>query len=54
MKCVDAILGDNIEYKGSMLRLPILVLIMLKRKQTGEGGTLKRLDIWLFEGVKVD
>ena len=27
---------------------------VLKRRTPGEGGMLKRLEIWLFEGVKVD
>ncbi len=53
MQRVDVILGHNVEYTGSMPRLPILVLECSK-ELPGEGGTVRRIEIWLFEGVKFD
>ncbi len=41
------ILGHNVEYTGSMSRLPILVL------ECSKGGP-NRTEKWLFEGEKVD
>ncbi len=48
MERVAVILGHNVEYTGSMSRLPILVL------ECSKGSHLERGGIWLFQGVKVD
>ncbi len=45
----------NVQYTGSMLRLPILVLECSKGRQLqGAGGMPNRREIWLFEGLNMD
>ncbi len=49
MERVDVILGHNVDYRGSMLRLPILVLKWSKGSHLeGGGGILNRIEIWHF------
>ncbi len=51
----DVILGHNVEYTGSMSRLPILVLECSKGRQLEGGGMPnRRREIWPLQGVKVD
>ncbi len=54
MEHVGVILGHNVEYTGSMSRLPILVLECSNRGHLEGGGMPKRTEKWLFEGGKVD
>ena len=55
MQRVNVILGHNVEYIGSMSRLPILVPECSKVRQLGGGGGMpNRREIWLFQGVNVD
>ncbi len=49
VECAYVILRHNVDYRGSMSRLPILVF---KREPTREGGRPMRLELYLFEGVK--
>ncbi len=51
---VDVRLGHNIEYTGSMSRLPILVLECSKGGHLEGGGMPNRTEKWLFEGENVD
>ncbi len=54
MELVDLILGHNLEYTGSMSRLPILVLECSKGRQLEGGGMPNRTDIWLFHEGNMD
>ncbi len=48
------ILGHNVEYTGSMSRLPILVLECSNGGHLEGEGMPNRTQMLLFEGVKVD
>ncbi len=49
---VDMILRYNVQ--GFIVRAAHFGARMLKVRPTGEGGTPKRLKIWLFQGANVD
>ncbi len=52
---VDVILGHNVQYTGSVSRLPILALDYSKGRQLeGRGDMPNRTAIWLFQRAKVD
>ena len=54
MEHVDVILGHNVENRGSMSRLPILVPECSKGRQLEGGAMPNRTEIWHFEGVNAD
>ncbi len=54
MERADVILGHNVEYTGSMPRLPILALECSKGGHLERGGMPKGLEIWPFQGVNAD
>ncbi len=50
--CGTSRCGHNVGCRGSMSRLPILVLECSKGRHLA--GILKRLEMWLLDGAKVD
>ena len=50
MECVDVILGHNVEYTGSMLRLPILVLECSKGSHLERGPCQTEEKFAFFRG----
>ncbi len=54
MDCVDMILGHNVEYTGSVSRLPIWGLEWSNGSHLERGGMPIRTEIWHFQGMKVD
>ncbi len=54
VKRVDVIFGHNVQYTGSMSRLPILVLECSKGSYLERGPHQTRTKQWLFVGVNAD